>query len=171
MPAFVFRRSFPWLQRTLTPVIPIAGPNEILSTLLPVVDIFGTQQIENQEFAEVLGGVGNLEVFHDAVPPQRIRLYSAIEMTHDALLPSWVRIGQIVSPGPGVASFVGFQPAALRPAASSPQQGEGAIALRSLWVGPGNRAAGRINAIAAGEQLTLRLVWVEMVLGEAIRFT
>ena len=172
MPEFVFRRSFPWVQKALTPVIPILGPDTFLSTLIPTVDIFGTQRIDEQQFQQVLGGPGNVEVFHEAVPADRIRLYSATELTHDdAGQTHWIRIGQIVSPGPGSFSFAGLSSAALRPAATSPEAGEGAIATRSIWVGPGNRVAGRAEAMGVGAQLALRLVWVELVLGESIRFT
>lgn len=172
MPEFVFRRSFPWVQKALTPVIPILGPDTFLSTLIPVVDIFGTQRIDEQKFEQILGGVGSVEVFHDAVPSDRIRLYSATELTHDdvAVL-HWIRIGQIVSPGPGAFSFVGVSSAALRPAATSPEAGEGAIATRAIWVGPGNRLAGRAEAMGVGAQLALRVVWTELVLGESVRFT
>ncbi len=171
MPEFVFRRSFPWVQKALTPVIPILGPDTFLSTLIPTVDIFGTQRIDEQKFELVLGGVGNVEVFHEAVPPDRIRLYSATELTHDDTVNHWIRIGQIISPGPGSFSFVGLSSAALRPGATSPEAGEGAIATRAIWVGPGNRVSGRAEAMGGGAQLALRLVWVELVLGESIRFS
>jgi hypothetical protein len=172
MVEFAFRRSFPWIQRAIDPVVPVRGPSFFADSLIATFDIFGTQKIDDQRFEQVPGGVDQVEVFHDAVPADRIRLYSAVELTHDdGAANRWIRIGQIISPGPGSFSFVGFTSAALRPAAVSPEQGEGAIAMRSMWVGPGNRIAGRVNLLTVGAQITLRLVWTELVLGEAVRFT
>ncbi len=172
MPEFVFRRAFPWVQKALTPVVPILGPDTFLSTLIPTVPIFGTQRLAEQKFAEIYGGLGNLEVFHDEVPQDRVRLYSAVELTHDDVPGTrWIRIGQIIRQGASAFSFVGFTTAVGRGASPSPATGTFAIAERSIWVGPGNRLAARANAMTAGGQMALRLCWVELVLGETVGFT
>jgi hypothetical protein len=170
MPGFVFRRAFPWLQQALDPAAPLLGPDVVISELIPTVDIFGTQRIAEQQATQALGGVGNLEVFHSAVPQNRVRLYSAVEASHDDPTDRWIRIGTIVAQIPSSFVFVGVTDAQLRPAATSPLQGEGAIAARSVWVGPGSRVSARVNAIVAGAQLALRVAWVEFSLGESVRF-
>lgn len=171
MPEFVFRRAFPWVQKALTPVVPIRGPDAFLSTLLPTVDIFGTQRLDEETFQQVLGGPGNLEVAHGAVPADRVRLYTAAELSHDdAANTRWIRIGRIIAVSGAAFNFVGLTDAQLRPAATSPDAGQGAIAARAIWIGPGGRIAGRVDSLVPGAQLALRLSWVELVLGETVAF-
>lgn len=159
MAFFTFRRSFPWLQRTLSPTIPIVGPEVFSDALVSVVDVFGTSRLEEVQFDDVLGGLGVQEATHTQVPANRVRHYLAMQFSHDDT------VLRELAPVMIVRTPTGFPATALRDAA---QVGQNSIrGITNVVVPPlgfiGARSGG---GIGVGARITLRVLWVEMPVGE-----
>ncbi len=155
-------RAVRWMAKVLTAnrdALPF--PQGITDQINPVIDVFGSQRISELQVATVLGGSAQIEVFHTAVPEDRVRQYLSMEFSHDDPTARRVRAGRIFATDTGFP-FAGMQDEVLATAGEF-------FAVRNFTVGPGSRAAARADAIAVGTQLTLTVSWIEAPLGEYLR--
>lgn len=172
-------RAFEWLAKTFVAnrdAIPL--PRGFWNTISPTVDVFGTERMGNfgtdpsLGFAEVQGALGGLEVSHSLVAltgrnAPRVRLYLSMEYWHDDPVPRVIRPGRIVPTGTGFP-FVAHRDGATT-AGDVLATGIGRLAVRNFTVGPNMAAAARANAMGVGARLTIRVMWIEMNLGEYAR--
>jgi len=155
-------RAIRWMAKALTAnrdALPF--PQGITDQINPVIDLFGSQRIAELQVATVLGGSGKIEVSHTTVPEDTVRQYLSMEFSSDDLTARRVRAGRIFRTATGFP-FAGMQDEVLATAGSF-------FAVRNFTVGPGGRAAARANAVTAGAQLTITVVWLETPLGEYLR--
>ncbi len=155
-------RAITWIARALTanrdgnPV-----PAGFIDFILPNVDIFGSQRMEEVQIATVIGVAESIEESHSPVPEGRIRFYLSMSYTHDdptdrALIP-----GRIIPTATGFP-FAGFRDQMVVPTNRT-------FAVRGVTVGPGSRIAVRSNAMGVGTRMSLTVAWIEMPLGEYTR--
>ncbi len=155
-------RAITWISRALTanrdgnPV-----PAGFIDFILPNVDIFGSQRMEEVEFATVVGTLGSVEEFHTTVPADRIRHYLSMSYTHDDPVPRFLVPGRIIP------TATGFPFASFRDQVSMEPNINNAV--RNIVVGPLHRIALRANAMAAGSRMSLSVLWMEMPIGEYTR--
>lgn len=133
-------------------------PEAYLSLLLPVLDAFGTSRAGEIAYAEILGGLGNVEVTHGPVPDGFVRKYLSVEYWHQDAVNRFLRAGRVVP----VSS--GFPFVAVRDAVGVPANQE--LAVRNLYVPAGGFAAVRADAMGAGAQTIVRVVYVDVRTGE-----
>ncbi len=155
-------RAIRWMAKVLTAnrdALPF--PQGITDQLNPVIDVFGSQRMSEVQVATVLGGSGNIEVFHTAVEEDRVRQYLSMEFSSDDPTARRVRAGRIFATAGGFP-FAGMQDEVLATAGEI-------FAVRNFTVGAGGRAACRANALTVGAQLTITVVWIEVPLGEYLR--
>jgi len=162
MPEFQYRRSFPWVQRTFSPVIPIQGPDFLLSTLLPTVDVFGTSRFDEVQFDDVLGQLGVQEATHTQVPAGFVRHYLAMQYSHDDVFL------REIAPVMIVRTPTGFPATALKDARQTATSTLSAVT--NVVVPPRGFIGARVGGgIGVGARITLRVLWIEMPVGEYIR--
>ncbi len=136
-------------------------PKGITDQLNPTIDVFGSQRMGEAEVATVLGGVGNVEVFHTLVPDDRIRFYLSMEFSSDDPAGNRVRPGRIFVTSAGFP-FAGMEDERVVAAGQF-------FAVRNFTVPPRGRAACQSDAMAVGAQMTITVVWIEVPLGEYVR--
>ncbi len=160
-----FERAIRWMARVLTAnrdALPF--PAGITDQVNPVIDIFGSQRMGEVQHATVNGGVGNLEVFHTEVPDDFIRFYLSMEFSSDDAgigAPRRLRPGRIVRTAAGFP-FAGMETEVIGTAGNF-------FAVRNFTVGPLQRAAVTADAMGAGAQMTITVLWIETPLGEYLR--
>lgn len=133
-------------------------PRGITDQINPVIQVFGTQRLGEVEVATVQGALAGLEVFHDAVPADTLRVYLSMHYTHDD------PIDRALLPGIIFQTVAGFPFAGFRDQLEIPAMRN--FAVRNVLVGPFGRIAVRANAMAAGARMMFTVAWVEMPLGE-----
>lgn len=179
MPLLRIEEAIEWLARVFRANRePYPVPRGYWDSISPTVDVFGTEKMgdfgtdPSLGYAEILGALGGVEVTHSAPlavgrNAPRCRLYLAMEYWHDDVVAHDLRAGRVVPTG------VGFPFVALANGVSVPgdQLGTGAdhLAVRNFTVGPNMRAAVRADAMGAGARLTMRVMWVEFILGQYVR--
>ncbi len=152
-------RAISWMARALTanrdgnPV-----PAGIIDFILPNIDIFGTQRMEEVQFATVVGSNGSVEEFHTAVPSDTVRHYLSMSYVHDD------PISRFLLPGRIIPTATGFPFATFRDQLEMPPNLN--FAVRNVMLGPGQRIAIRSNAMAAGSKMSLTVAWFDMPSGE-----
>ncbi len=155
-------RSITWIAKALTANRDAnPTPEGVIDVILPNVDIFGTQRVDQMQFATVLGALGNIEAFHTTVPAGFYRRYLTMEYSNDDPVAQDLRGGMIVS------TPTGFPFAALKSDVAVPQNTR--LVLRNFTVPPGGRAAATAVAVGIGARLTLTLLWIEAPVGEYLR--
>ncbi len=157
-------RAITWIAKSLTGNRDAnPTPEGFLDVILPNVDIFGTQRIAEVQFETVDGPLGAIEVFHALVPIGFYRHYLSMEYEHNAVVPTLLTSGRIVT-----NPVIPFFPYAM-------MQSEGVVGatvpgvIRNFVVPPNARAAARVTALGGGERITLNLLWVEVPVGEYLR--
>jgi hypothetical protein len=144
-----------------------------LSMLIPVVDAFGTEKLASGEvgFAEVLGALGAVEVSHnaplaDGVNTPRARQYLSMEYWHDDIVNHQLRAGRILPESSGLFPFVALRDSVDIPGDTGAGGGDNRLAVRNFHIGPNMRAAVRADAMGGGARITLRVTFVEFILGQ-----
>ncbi len=157
-------RAIRWMAKTLTANRdPLPFPRGMTDTLNPVIDVFGSQRIEDREFAIVNGNLGQIEVFHTQVPEGRQRQYLSMEYLHDDVVPRGLRAGRILGlTGLGGAAFAGLRDEISVPAGQF-------LAVRNFTVGPGDFAAVTVAALGGGARIAILVLWIETPVGEYLR--
>ncbi len=158
-------RAITWIARTLTANRDSnPTPAGVIDQILPNVDIFGSQRIEELQFETLDGDLAGIEATHGPVPQGAVRQYLSMEYsTDDAGVgsPRRLRPGRVVAVSTGFP-FVSFADEQLAPAGEF-------FAVRNFTVGPGGFAAVTADAMSAGAVITLSLLWVETPVGEYLR--
>ncbi len=158
-------RAITWIARTL-----IANrdsnptPEGVIDQILPNVDIFGSQRIEQLRFATVTGAPAGIEATHGPVEAGSVRQYLSMEYSTDDSgvgSPRRLRPGRVVPVASGFP-FAGLADEKLAPAGEF-------FAVRNFTVGPGGFAAVTADAMSGGAVITLSLLWVETPVGEYLR--
>ena len=161
MPSFSFRRAFPWVQRTLRPIVPIVGPDVVADTLLPTFDVFGSQRMEEVQFEGILGPLGAFEATHSRVPAGFIRHYLCMQYSHDEPATVHELIPVLIVTTPAAT----FPAVALKTRELVNQNS--ICAIRNVVVPPLGFIGARVDGtLGPGARLTLRVLWVEMPVGE-----
>lgn len=133
-------------------------PEAYLSLVVPTVDSFGTSRAPELVVEDEAGGVGNIEVQHGPVPAETVRFYLSAMVEHDDGAMHFLQLGRIIPTG-ATFPFVGIADARNVPATQS-------VAESRFYVPPGGFAAARVEAIGAGAQMTLRVLFVDLPVGE-----
>ncbi len=156
------QRAIRWMAKTLTAnrdALPF--PAGITDQINPVIDVFGSQRIGEVQFEIVLGGVGNLEVTHGPIEAETVRQYLSMQYESDDAAGVNLVAGRVVPTG------AGFPFAAMADEVTAP--GNRIFAVRNFTVPPLGFAAVQADAMAAGAQMTLTLLWIDTPLGEYLR--
>ncbi len=152
-------RAISWMARALTanrdgnPV-----PAGFIDFILPNIDIFGTQRMEDVQVATVVGTLGSIEEFHSVVPATRVRHYLSMSYTHDDV------VDRALVPGRIIPTATGFPFAPLRDQLDMEPNRN--FAVRNVIVGPLHRIAVRANAMGGGARMSMTVAWFEMPIGE-----
>ncbi len=156
-------RAITWIAKTLTANRDSnPTPAGVIDQILPNVDIFGSQRIEEIQFETVDGALAGIEVTHGPVPQGSIRQYLSMEYRSDDLTAIRnLRPGRVVTVSTGFP-FVGMRD-------EHPAPGGDFFAIRNFTVPPGGFAAVTADAMAAGARMSLSLLWVETPIGEYLR--
>lgn len=146
--------------------------DSILSTLLPVVQSFGTEKMGETGYAEVLGGLGALEVTHNAplaegVNTPRCRIYLSMEYWHDDAVNHELRAVRIVPEASGLFPAVALTNS-INTAGDPGGTGVNRLAVRNVTIGPNMRIGARADAMGAGARITLRVHFIEFILGQYV---
>ncbi len=155
-----FRRVFDWVANTLRPIGLSTTPTEIFPLVSPTIDLFGTSELRETQAATVLGPLAGGEVVHTRVPRGRIRVYQAMEYSHDD------PIAHVLTPGRVITSPVGpsFPFIGLRDQIAAATDVR--FAVRNVTVPPQGWIGVQADAMSAGTRITLLVQWVELSLGE-----
>jgi len=165
--------QFDWITKILQVQAGQPLIDGLLSTVLPTIDGFGSEKIDNVGYAEVLGGLGALEVLHNAPLAQgpnapRFRIYTAMEYWHDDAAAHHLRAVRVVPEAGGTFPAVAFSNALLI-AGDTGGTGQFRLAVRNATVGPGQQIGVRADAMGAGARITLRVHFVELQVGQYTR--
>lgn len=158
-----FRRSFSWFREILNP-ISVGGPPTISTDVLnPTMDAFGTNRYSEVRAVQVNGGFNIPEIFHTRVPQNRIRFYLSTEYWTNSPTVINLRLGRIITQSVGGP---GFPFMGLRDEHQNVDVNQ-RFAFRNMLVPPlgwmALQASGTLNG-----NLFMRVVWIEMPLGEYI---
>lgn len=152
-------RAVTWIARALTanrdgnPI-----PSGFIDFILPNIDIFGTQRMEDVQVETVVGALGSIEEFHSVVPADSIRHYLSVSYTHDDPIDRFLLPGRIIPTANGFP-FATFRDQVALAANLN-------LAVRNVVVGPLHRMAIRANAMGAGARMSMTVAWFEMPIGE-----
>ncbi len=155
-----FRRVFDWFSLALEPLGLTITPTDIFPAVSPTVDVFGSSQLRVTQAATVLGALGSIEVVHTRVPLGRIRIYQAMEYSHDDPIAHVLTAGRVITSAPGP----GFPFIALRDEEAAATGVR--FAVRNVTVPPQGWIGVQAEAMSVGTRITLRVQWVELFLGE-----
>ncbi len=155
------QRAISWMARALTanrdgnPI-----PAGMLDFILPNIDIFGTQRMEEVRLEDVIGTNGSVEEVHSVVPSGRVRHYLSLNYTHNDPINRFILPGRIIPQStPPLFPFAGFRDQLEMPPNLN-------FAVRNVLLGPGSRIAIRSNAMGALSRMSLTVAWLEMPVGE-----
>jgi len=152
-------RAITWMARALTanrdgnPV-----PSGFIDFILPNIDIFGSQRMEEVQVETVMGALESLEESHTVVPSGSIRHYLSLSYVHDD------PVNRFLLPGRIIPTATGFPFITFRDQLEMPPNIN--FAVRNVIIGPGHRIAVRSNAMGAGARMSLTVAWFEMPIGE-----
>lgn len=158
-------RAIRWMAKVLTAnrdALPF--PKGITDQINPVIDVFGSQRMGEVQVETVLGVLGAVEVFHDAVPDDTVRFYLSMEFSSDDAgigAPRRVRPGRIFATDGGFP-FAAMEDEVLATAGQF-------FAVRNFSIGPRGRAACRADGMGVAARMTITVVWIETPLGEYVR--
>ncbi len=156
------QRAIRWMAKTLTAnrdALPF--PSGITDQINPVIDVFGSQRIEELQFETVLGTLAAIEVTHGPVPDDQVRHYLSMEYASSDAAGVDLRAGRVVP------TSTGFPFAALADQVTAPANQT--FAVRNFTVPPRGFAAVQATAMAAGARMTITLLWIDAPLGEYLR--
>ncbi len=157
-------RAIKWIARAF---VANRDPNpnlaEVYDVISPTVDVFGNERLREAQIETFLGGLGNIEIVHQAgigstVDTALTRHYLSIEVFHDDAVDRLIRQGRIVPTAAGFP-FGGYVNQELLAAGIT-------MAVRNVVVAPRQLIAAQANAMGAGAQMVMTVVWVEMPEGE-----
>ncbi len=152
-------RAISWIARALTanrdgnPI-----PAGFIDFILPNIDVFGSQRMEELRTVIVTGAVGSIEEFHTTVPDGRIRNYLSMTYSHDD------PIDRALIPGRIIPTATGFEFAGVRDQLELAANRNNAV--RNVVIGPRQQIAVRANAMGGAARMSLVVAWIEMPVGE-----
>lgn len=160
-------RPFRWLATVLQTFRERPLPGSYAPLITPTVDTFGTeifgQEIESDSIQSALGGI---ELVHTRVPQGTIRQYISLEWFHDDLAGTLRRL-QLIRVIERTGGFAQF---AFHPDRVMDGDGGGVDQERDamqMVIGMPDEFLGvRATAMGGGARLTLRLIWIDMPVGE-----
>lgn len=138
---------------------PAAGLDSYWTDISPVVSIFGTARLDEVSFADVSGTLGQVEATHTQVPENTVRHYLCMQYSHDDGASA-----RFLAPVLIVGDPTGF-PACALDDAESVISGQ-LRAIRNVVVPPRGFIGARISTIGVGARIILRVVFVDLDLGE-----
>lgn len=162
-----FKRSFAWFQRAFAPAFPTASPTELVDVVHPVVDVFGTERLQDlrtEQFIENNATGGFFEATFPKVDPGRCRYYPHIHYTHDDSVAQPLK-PILVHPEGGFFISVG-----LRDTIETPPGFRGHLHIQDVWVGP-NEFLGLQGITNPAANLIMVTLFVDLPLGESHRFS
>jgi len=156
-----FLRPLDWIATALRTFREKPLPSTYLTDAQPVFDLFGNARIEQVQFEQVNGVLGQIEVLSSETPVNKYRLYLQMAYRHDDIV-SRVSFAErtITQPIP----IGGFPFAPL-------DDSETQVALfwrvvRNATVPPLGRIGAQVDALGGGARITLLSLFVEMDVGE-----
>ncbi len=155
-------RAIRWMAKTLTANRdPLPFPEGIINVVNPIIDVFGSQRIEEIQFEIVNAGLGEIQVVHGPVPIETVRQYLSMEYVHDDVVNRGLRAGRLIRT-PTAVSFAGMRDEISVPAGQF-------LAVRNFTVGPTNFAAVETAAMGAGGRMAVIVTWIDTPTGEYLR--
>jgi len=158
-----FLRPIEWMAIALRSFRERPLPASYATEVQPVFDVFGNASVEEVQFEEVLGALGDIEVTSSQVPVTDYRYYLSFSYQHDDAVAGTRRLQAV-----RVVSDGGVFPAT----AIANEEREGLapsgvfFAVRNVTVPPEGRIGARVEAIAAGARITLRSLFIDLPIGE-----
>ncbi len=160
-------RPFRWLATVLQTFRERPLPGFYNPLINPTVDTFGTEILGQQiRFDSIQGTLAGLELLHTRVPADTVRQYLTLEWFHDDLAGvlrnlSLIRVLETAG---------GFPQLRITPTRFLDGDGGGADQqreARQMVVGMPDQFVGvSTTALGGGARLTLRMMWVDMPVGE-----
>ncbi len=158
-----YLRAIDWMTIALRSFRERPVPASYSTEVKPVFDVFGNARIEEVQFEEVLGTLGDIEVLSSQVAATDYRYYLSFSYQHDDLVAVNHRLQAV-----RVVSAGGTFPAI--PIANEEREGVApagiAFAVRNVTVPPEGRIGARVEAIAVGARITLRSLFIDFPIGE-----
>ena len=148
-----------WIPNVFRPQDQLPRIDALLSTVIPQVNAFGTEKMAETGYAEVQGDLGDIEVLHNAPRAEgpntpRCRIYLSMEYWHDDNVNHDLRAGRVVPEDTGSFPFVAITNS-IDTAGDPGGTGQNRLAVRNVTIGPNMR-------------ITLRVSFIEFILGQYV---
>ena len=155
-----FLRPLDWVATSLRTFRERPLPSTYTTEAVPTFDLFGNARIENVQFEEVLGTLGDIEVTSAKVDPTEYRYYLSFTFQHDDLVSRRLQPGRIIANS--AFPFVAIADEA-REGVAPPNI---IFTIRNVTVPPEGRLAARVEAIGGGSRITLQSLFIDYKIGE-----
>jgi len=156
-----FLRPLEWIAVALKSFREKPLPSTYLTDAQPVFDLFGNARIEQVQFDQVDGPLGDIEVLTAPTPANKYRLYLSMAYKHDDPVSRLSFAERVVSvPAP----IGGFPFAPLDDMET--QVTDIWRVVRNATVPPLGRIGAQVDVIGLGARITLLSLFVEMDVGE-----
>ena len=158
-----FLRPLEWMAVALKSFRERPLPASYSTEVQPVLNVFGNARIEEVQFEEVLGTLGQIEAVSSLVAATDYRYYLSFSYQHDDAI-AGVRQLQAIR----IVSDGGAFPAT----AIANEERDGAapdgvfFAIRNVTIPPEGRIGARVEAIGIGARITLRSLFIDLPIGE-----
>ncbi len=154
-------RPLEWIAVTLRSFREKPLPSTYLTDAQPVFDLFGNARIENVQFEQVDGTLGDIEVLSSQTPANKYRLYLSMAYQHDDLAARLIFAERVVS----VPAPIGGFPFAPLSDVESKTAGQWRV-VRNASVPPLGRIGAQVDVLGGGARITLLSLFVELDVGE-----
>lgn len=166
--AVPFLRPLEWISTALRTFRERPLPASYSDEVKPTIDLFGAHRLDEVQFALVLGPIAGLEVTHTRVPEGRTRFYLSMELFHTDLVGGNQELipGRVIEQTDGTFPFAALADSKLLAPSLAAANDVFSMTVRNFFVPPGGFAAGRVSVGAWAARMQLRVLWVELALGE-----
>lgn len=158
-----FLRQIEWLAVAFRSFRERPLPASYSTEVKPIFDVFGNARIEEVQFEEVLGPLGQIEVTTSQVSAVNYRYYLSFAFSHDDAIAGGRRLqaGRIVN-ADGLFPFIALTDEARDGVAEAGR----IFQVRNVTVPPEGRLAARTDVLVVGARITLRSLFIDFPIGE-----
>jgi len=164
-----FLKPFEWLATTLRSFRERPLPATYSTKVQPTVDIFGAHRVPEVQFALVLGPIAGLEIVHTRVADDKVRFYLSMELFQTDLTAPLGRElvpGRVITNTDGTFPFAALADSKLRLPSLGAASDVFSMTVRNFVVPPLGRAAGRVSVGVWAARMQMRVLWIELDIGE-----
>ncbi len=156
-----FLRPLEWIAVALRSFREKPLPSTYLTDAQPVFDLFGNARIEQVQFEQVNGTLGQIEVLTSQTPANKYRLYLSMAYMHDDIVSHVSFAERVISVPVPIGGFP-FAPL---------DDSETQVPLfwrvvRNSTVPPLGRIGAQVDAMGGGGRITVVALFTEMDVGE-----